>query len=241
MSNSSESFFEDINIRRFFLALLFLIAVCAGICIYIDIKAFLVNLLSGIAVSGISLIAGFIVVDRVIEYLRDNKWSKARKLVFRSMTHHYHEIITWMSIYLKVEQGIERPLFVISRTFDPNQATIEYSGQLIENLIRIVKAREPLSSQGTGYMSDLTAVIKFYKLIEWRLDHIDRALVPRLIEASAEQALIDALIEFELSIHKFRNSIKYCEFDVCDNEVFPSFIDFISSFYQFYKLMHNRF
>mgnify|MGYP001809901158 CR=1 FL=1 len=220
--------------------MLILIAVCTGICIYLDTKAFLVNLLSGIAVSGISLITGFFLVDRVIEYLRDKRWSKARQLVFCSMAHHFHEVITWMSVYLSVQDGIEYPLPIISRIGVPNLETIKYSGQLIDNLTRKINEREPLSYSSTGYMSDLKSVINFYKWIEWRLDHIERVLVPRLIESSTEQVLIDDLIDLEASIYTFRISIKYCEFDVCDNEVLESFSSFLNAFYHFYKLMHSR-
>ncbi|AFY59499.1 hypothetical protein [Synechococcus sp. PCC 6312] len=240
MNETLKSIFRDIYFRNFLLFIFLLITVCTGICIYLDFKAFLVNFLSGVVVSGISLIAGLFLVDRVVEYLREKRWSKVRKLIFRNITHHFHEVISWMTIYLQVgEEGIERPNFAISRTSIPNQVTLEYSGQLIKNIKRKIKNNEPLS--GDSFILSLTSVIEFYKWIEWRLHYIEIVLVPRLIESSTEQILIDNLIIFESSIHKLRNSVKYCEFDVCDNEVLPSFIDFLVTFHDFYKLMYSRF
>jgi hypothetical protein len=146
-----------------------------------------------------------------------------------------------MNVYLKIYEGVKRPNFAVSRTSTPNQTTIDYSGQLIENLKKIIKSGDSLSIIGKGSMSDLRSVINFYKWIEWRLENIERVLSPRLIESSTEQNLIDKIITLESSIHKLRNSVKYCEFDVSDNEVLPSFIDFLDTFYDFYKQMYNRY
>jgi uncharacterized membrane protein len=88
MNTALKSILKDIHFRNFLLFTLVLIAICTGICVYLDFKAFLINLLSGIAVSGITLIVGLFFVDKIIEYLREKKWSKVRKLIFRNMTHH---------------------------------------------------------------------------------------------------------------------------------------------------------
>jgi hypothetical protein len=237
----SNSIFKDKYFRNFLLAIIIFIIVCSFISIRIDAKSFVVNILSGLVGSGITLLVGFLLVDRLTEYLREKQWNKVRKLTLGTIVHHYHEIISWIRSYLRIWEGLENPNFAISRTTTPNLTTLKYSTQLIQNLINLTRQNEPLTSSKKGSIHDLRAIINFYKWIEWRLEHIERVLVPRMMECSTDQVLINSLIELENSIHRFRNSIKYCEFDVCDNEVRPSLIDFLKTFCELYKIIYERY
>jgi hypothetical protein len=164
-----------------------------------DGKGFLGNLLSETAGIFASIIIALLIVDRYTEYQKQQQWARVRNLTYTAIVAHLCDLTTEMFIYFPVKD--HRPMTPIIEGRDrPNPATITAMTNLASQLRRLPNVVSTEKST-----SDLT--VEFYEAVKWDLDQIRDVLTPRVVQSSADQEIINALVEFDNARRKLHNAI----------------------------------
>ena len=185
--------------RSLILASIVVIVIASVVGFFIDAKSFLENLLSETAGIFASIIIALLIVDRYTEHKKEQQWTKVRDLTYAALTAHLCDLVTEMFIYFPVDD--HRPMMrIIEGRDQPNPATIPAMADLASQLRHLPSAVSKEKST-----SDLT--VEFYEAVKWDLDQVQDVLIPRVMQSSADQEIINALVEFDSARGELHNAI----------------------------------
>jgi len=103
----------------------------------------------------------------------------------------------------------------------PNPLTIKAMEELISQMKDLPEAVSPEKST-----SDIA--VDFYEKIRWDIEQLRNVLLPRVIQSSEDQALIDKLTEFDNRARDLYNSI-LIHLEAVTHSVFPSVRNLVES------------
>lgn len=173
-------------------------AICLAIGLRLDTKSMSVNLLAGLVCIALGIPVAIWIVDLYLKHIARRRWSRVDTLTHRAIAAHLCDSAVEILIGMDVVSD-HRPMMPILEGRDrPAAQTIEGLGALT-NLLRAVPNPE------NNDLSD--AAIGCYKASKWDLDQLCDSLLPRVIEYSDEQDLIDALIELDTVRRALHNSV----------------------------------
>lgn len=164
---------------------------------------FFLNLLAGIVVSSLSILIAICFIDKAADAIKEEQWSRVRKLTYGSIINDL--AIIAFSIYIKL------PIADLSYvdSYDPNEIAKQNETILRDlptefkrflNMIpQVIVGQETTTDDGLAVEEcDVCRIIKTtYEDIRPVLDGIKYNRIPRLIQSSTDQNIIDAMVKFE--------------------------------------------
>ena len=162
----------------------------------LDWKGFTVNLLAGVVGVFISFFIGIKILNKFLDAQRVQQWEKVRFLTYTAISNHLYDIIGEVAIYYevpfspKVEGGRDEPNSFVA-------ATILELCSSLQNL--------PGANSSDNTLSDIA--VELYKNIQWDLDQLTNVILPRVIQATNDQEVIDALVGFDRAKQSLHNAV----------------------------------
>lgn len=201
-----------------------LVVLSTVVGLWLDPKGFAVNILAGVVGVFIGFVVGVIILNRYIEAQREQQWAKVRDLTYMSISNHLYDIAQEAAIHCGLQfprdQDTNLSAFVQGRDH-PNPAVARAMLDLCSKMQGLPGAR------GTdNTFSDIA--VDFYNDIQWNLDQISNALLPRVVQSTNEPEVVDSLIEFDrakLSLH----SAAYVHKRLAIGGIFPDMIKLVRS------------
>lgn len=175
------------------------VVTASAIGFLVDTRGFLGNLLSETAGIFASIIIALLIVDRYTEHQKEQQWAKVRDLTYAAIVGHLCDLAIEMLLHFPVKD--HRLMTPISEGRDrPNPET----KTAMTNLALLLRQLpNPVSNEKST--SDLA--VEFYEKVKWDLDQIQYVLTPRVVQSSADQQVINALVEFDNARRKLHNAI----------------------------------
>jgi hypothetical protein len=162
-----------------------IVLVCLAVGLRLDAKSVIVNLTAGLVCTVVSIPIAIWIIDRYLKYTARRQWSRVDTLTYRATATHLCDSAVEILIGMDVLDDL-RPMENIQAGRDkPDPKAIEGVSAL-SNLLRAV----PNPANNDIY----DKAIECYKACKWDLDQLCDSLLPRIIEYSDEQDLIDSLI-----------------------------------------------
>lgn len=191
-------------------------------------KDFADNLLADFAGIAIAILVGFFLVDRLAEHRREQQWAKVRNITLGAIAAHLCDVASNLYIYFPIRDHRSMGAILIGRKI-PNYETTRGFENLLEQL-------RSLPNNISKEKSTSDVAIEFYQAVTWDLDQIQSVLTPRVIQSSTDQALIDALIEFDNVRRKLHNSIIGHKL-VITHSVFPNVLSMVEASKHLYQTL----
>lgn len=212
MLKAIKSYMSDPVGRRFLILLVLVAAMCALLGFAIDTrdlfgKDFLGNLLAEVAGSAVSILVGLFIIDRFIEYRREQQWAKAQNFTLRAIAIHLYEVAGSLFLHFPyLDFGAVDALFEGHiKPFNPR--TLDCFDNLLETLPKLPSVmHEPPHGIGLDKSASDVA-IEYCEAVKWDLDQIQNVLTPRVMQSPADQTLIDLLIEFDNARRELHHAI----------------------------------
>lgn len=194
------------------------VVIASAVGLFIDAKGFLGNLLSETAGIFASIIIALLIVDRYAEHQKEQQWAKVRNLTYAAIVNHLCDLAVEMVVYFPIKD--HQPMTPIIEGRDrPNPATINAMANLASLLRQLPSA---VSNEKSA--SDLA--VEFYEAVKWDLEQIQDVLTPRIVQSSADQQIINALVEFDNARRKLHNAI-IAHKQIVTHSVFPAVIELL--------------
>jgi len=212
MIKAIKSFTSDPVAKKFLILwiLLAAISVLLGFAIYAEEfcgRDFLGNLLAEVAGSAVSILVGLFIIDRFIEYRREQQWARAQGFTLKAITIHLYEIAGGLFFHFQgLDFGAVEGLFEGHiKPFNPR--TLDCFEKLLEALPEL-PSRIYWPPRETGFDKSASDVaIEYYESVKWDLDQIRDVLTPRVMQSPADQVLIDLLLEFDDARRQLHHTI----------------------------------
>jgi hypothetical protein len=135
MTKVIKSFFRDSFGRLLLMSLLLVVTVSVLLGFVMDIRGFLGNILAEVAGSGIAILIGLLVIDKFIEYRREQQWAKVHRLTYEALSSHICDIASDVYMYFPIKDHRSMGTILEGRN-TPSQST--HFG--FEDLLTIEKA-----------------------------------------------------------------------------------------------------
>lgn len=228
----SEALYEKMTMRNF-LAIIFLIAaIVLGIGVYCVENDAAQNLLAEGAGSFFSIFLAILVVDKFQEYFRANKWKKVRALTYRSLNSHICDALSQVCIIFGPVISHTHMEKIIGGRTEPKKSVIEGISELVADL----EKNKEYSSKEKAF-SDLS--VEYYtSSAKWDLDQIINSILPRVIQESSDQEVIDSLVQFDSTYREFINAV-IAHREVVTHSVAEPFINLVKEFGALYKCVEK--
>jgi hypothetical protein len=207
------------------------VVIASAVGLLIDVKGFLGNILSEIAGIFASIIIALLIVDRYIEYQKEQQWARVRNLTYAAIVGHLCDLATETLIYFPVkDHRLMTP--IIEGRDRPNPATITAMAKLA-SLLR------QLSSAISNEKSTSDLAVEFYRAVKWDLDQIQNVLTPRVMQSSTDQQIINALVEFDNARRKLHNAI-IVHRKIVTHSAFPAVIELLEQTQALYSAICEK-
>ncbi len=157
-----------------------------------------VNLLAGVACTVAGILAAIWVVELYMRHAARARWSRVSVLTYRAIAAHLCDLMVEALTSMTVLRDHRPMTAILSGRESPDPQTIEGLVTLA-SMLRAVP--DPWSNDVSG------EVVAFYEKNKWDLDQLCDGLLPRVIEYSDEQDLIDALTEFDGARRALHNAV----------------------------------
>ena len=226
-----KSFLSDSFGRLLLMSLLLVVTISVLLGFIMDIRGFSGNILAEVAGSGIAILIGLLVIDKFVEYRREQQWAKARRLTYEALSSHICDIASDVYMYFPIKDHRSMGTILEGRN-TPSQSTHFGFEDLLQQLKKL-----PASISGEKSTSDVA--VEFYEAVIWDLDQIQNVLTPRIIQSSNDQELIDALVEFDNGRRQLHNSIIGHKLAATHN-VFPNLLILIERSGRLYQTLYSR-
>jgi hypothetical protein len=187
-------------VQKLFILICIILALIISIIGFsIDFKGYLGNILAEIAGLLISVLVALLIVDRYTEYQRKKRWERVRKLTHQALASHLCDLITELFVYFPIEDNRLMKTIIESRSH-PTPETINAIIDLTNQLRKI-----PATLSKGKSTSDVA--VEYYNAVRLDINQIRHELIPRVIQSSDDQDLIDALIDFDDTVQELQNAI----------------------------------
>jgi hypothetical protein len=189
--------------------------------LWLDATGFAVNVVAGVVGVFIGFVVGVGILNRYVEAQRAQQWAKVRKLSYTSISNHLYDIAQEAGIHC----GVQFPQ-------DVNLSSIRSSGRDHPNLA-VAQAMLELCSKMQGLpgatstdntFSDIA--VEFYQDIQWNLDQISNVLLPRVVQSTTEQEVVDSLVEFDRARLDLHNAV-FVHKRIVIGGIFPDMINLV--------------
>jgi len=188
--------------------------------LFIDKGGFPGNLLAEITGLALGVLATVLIVERFLQHQRKERWKRVRNLTYFAIANHLCDLVTEIFTYFPLDD--HRPMSaIIEGRNHPNPLTIKAMEELISQMKDLPEAVSPEKST-----SDIA--VDFYEKIRWDIEQLRNVLLPRVIQSSEDQALIDKLTEFDNRARDLYNSI-LIHLEAVTHSVFPSVRNLVES------------
>lgn len=175
-----------ISLKTFILSLttLALVLIISGF--FYDTKGFVSNILAEITGLFLGIVVAILLVDRITENQRKKKWERVRQISHRTIAHHLNNIVLELFNHfpLTKNNSIITPL-------NNTDLSDNYQKPNLDNVIQQIKKLIELKQ------IQAESVRTYFNAIKWDIAQIRSDLMPRIIQSSDNQELIDALTEFD--------------------------------------------
>ncbi|MEO0091578.1 MAG: hypothetical protein ABIK61_02555 [candidate division WOR-3 bacterium] len=159
-------------------------------------KDYAINILAELAGLFISIIVAILLVDRLTENQRRKRWARVRELTHRTIAHHLNNII--LELFNHFPLPDYRAITTIVKSCDqPNPKIID----VLNTTIRWIKDLLERNKIPTSSAAD------YYNAIKWDVNQIRFDLIPRVMQSSDNQNLIDALVEFDDTMQDIQTAV----------------------------------
>lgn len=172
--------------------------VCLVLGLRLDAKSMAVNLLAGFVCTAVGIPVAIWIIDGYLKHIARRRWSRVDILTYRAIAAHLCDSAVEILIGVDVLNDLRPMPFIQEGRDKPDAKTIEGLSALA-NLLRAVPNPE------NNDLSD--KAIECYKANKWDLDQLCDSLLPRVIEYSGEQDLIDSLIGLDGIRRTLHNSM----------------------------------
>jgi len=163
----------------------------------VDAKAMSVNLLAGVACTSLGVFVAIWVVDQYVRYVSRLRWSRVESLTCSTIAAHICDAMVEVVIGTSFLHD-QRPMDSILKGRDKPHVKV------VEGLTDLASM---LSTKADSWSNDTSdSVVDVYEMIKWDLDQLCEDILPRVIEYSGEQDLIDKLIELDRARRALRNA-----------------------------------
>lgn len=189
----------------------------------IDFKGYLGNILAEIAGLIISILVAFSLVDRFTEIQTKKRWGKVRKLTHRAIAHHLNSMLLELFNHFPIpNQNIINEILVCRDK--PETKPIDVLTDLIEQI-------NDLCKQGK---INIQITTEYFNTIKLDISQIRHDLMPRVMQSSDNQDLINALVEFDDTIQDLQNAlIVHRRF--AKQEILPDIIPLLKNIREIYQ------
>jgi|SRR5579864_4877113 len=172
--------------------------VCLAVGLRLDAKSMTVNLAAGFVCTAVGIPVAIWIIDSYLKHTARRRWSRVDILTYRAIAAHLCDSAVEILIGIDVLNDL-RPMPDIQEGRDkPDPKTIE-------GLSALAKLLRATPNPANNDLSD--KAIECYKASKWDLDQLCDSLLPRVIEYSDEQDLIDALIVLDGVRRTLHNSM----------------------------------
>ncbi|RKY77452.1 hypothetical protein DRQ12_08205 [candidate division KSB1 bacterium] len=206
--------------------LTFGISLCLG---FVFPNGFAGNLFAEFAGVGLSTLVGVFVVDRLLSLQRQRQWERARKFILSSIASHLSDAMTDLFIYIPTIQNHKPMGPIIEGRSSPSKETIDALKDIVRQMVSKCSSGDP-----NKHLSDYA--IEWYEHAKWDLDQIQNLLIPRAIDAQADQKLIEGLLAFDKAIHDFYSAIISHRLVVTD-AAYPALITLVDAAAGLYSIL----
>ena len=167
-------------------AMLVVMAATGWVGVRLDLNGFAVNVLASLFSIALSLLIGYLLVDRFTDYVAERRWQKTRLHTLRAIAAHLCDMASLVYFHFATTSGLK----IWDGRDCPNPETPSDFAALVAEL-------KPLLSPSSDGKPSSDLAVEFYRNVRWDLDQIQMVLTPRVIQSSRNQALVDALVEFD--------------------------------------------
>ncbi len=163
---------------------------------WLDWKGFIVNLLAGVVGVFISFLISIKILNKYVDAQRAQQWEKVRFLTYTAISNHLYDIVEEVGIHYEtqfsstIEGGRDQPNSSVAASM------LKFCSKL-QNL--------PGAESGDNILSDIA--VDLYQYIQWDLDQLTDILLPRVIQATNDQEVIDALVGFDRAKQRLHNAV----------------------------------
>jgi hypothetical protein len=157
----------------------------------LDWKNFLEGVLASLAFSGITIVIGLFLVDRLIEHRQEQQWARVRLLTYRGLAAHLCDVVSQTFVVFMLDNALEALWQMLEGRNEPKKEALPGFTKLAEAL------REVPGSKHYQNTSPSDVAGEFYKTVEWELEQIQTILTPRLLQSATDQKLVEAIMEFD--------------------------------------------
>lgn len=201
-------------------ALLALIFIIVGFSV--DKKGYTSNILAEIAGLFISVVVAILLVERFTEGQRKKRWERVRKLTHRSISHHLSNIL--LELFNHFPMPDHSPITAILDSRDqPNSNTIDAINNIIEQMKNSLQQGKVIAESS----------VEYFNAIKWDISQIRHDLMPRVIQSSEDQNLIDGLVELNDTIQDLQSTIIMRK----RQNIFPNIIPVLEKIRDVYKYL----
>jgi hypothetical protein len=197
----------------------------------VDFKGYLGNILAEIAGLIISVLVALLIVDRYVESQRKQRWEKVRRLTHQALASHLSDLITEIFVYFPTADHSLMRILIAGRSC-PTTEMIKAITDLINQLRRI-----PDTLNKGKSTSDVA--VEYYNAVKSDINQIRHDLIPRVLQSSDEQNLIDTLIEFDDTAQELQNAIILHK-RLATHSVFPNLIMLFEKVQAVYEVLVKK-
>jgi len=191
----------------------------------IDFKGYLGNILAEIAGLIIGILVAFSLVDRFTEIQTKKRWGKVRKITHRSISHHLSNILLELFNHFPIPNHniIDK---ILACREQPEINPIDVLTDLIEQINILFKERK----------INIEQIVQYFSAIKWDINQIQHDLIPRVIQSSDNQNLIDTLVEFDDIVQDLQNTIILHK-RFAKQEALPDVVPLLETINEIYKYL----
>ena len=207
-----------------------IVLVCLVVGLRLDAKSLAVNLLAGFVCTAISIPIAIWIIDGYLKRIARRRWSGVDILTYRAIAAHLCDSAVELLIGMDVLNDL-RPMA------DIQEGREKPDPKAIEGLAALAKLLRTVPNPASNDLSD--KAIECYKASKWDLDQLCESLLPRVIEYSDEQDLIDSLIGLDGVRRTLHNSMIGHELAVTGG-VFSHLPELVDASAQVYRALLNH-
>lgn len=214
-----------ISLKFFILAFAILSLILVIVGFSYDTKGFVSNILAEITGLFLGIIIAILLVERLSESQQKKRWERVRKLTHRSISHHLNNIVLELFNHFPIENHNSLTVLLNSRDH-LNSDTSSILNNLIAQINRLYGQNQV----------KFNMLIEYFNVIKWDISQIRHDLMPRVIQSSDNQELIDALVEFDDIAQELQSNIIIQKRSVTQGGL-PNIISFLEKIRDIYQLL----
>ncbi|MCX7785144.1 MAG: hypothetical protein N2201_02805 [candidate division WOR-3 bacterium] len=209
----------------FILVLIVLALVFIIIGFSLNVKDYAINILAEMAGLFIGVIVAVLLVDRLTENQRKRRWARVRELTHRTISHHLSNIILELFNHLPLSRCPEI-LAILENRDQPNLKVIDALNNITEQIKNLLQDNKIL----------MQPVIDYYNTIKWDVNQIRLDLIPRVMQSSDDQDLINALVEFDDKIQDIQTAMITHKHHI-DSNILARIVPLLETIQDIYKYL----